>query len=565
MSQAFGRSAIRAGVPLSLMAITGLLVIVPLAMLVYTSFVDVTPFSGNREALWTIANYRALWSAKLARTIGDTVLVAFAGTVMAMMIGAGMAWLAARTDVPFKPLVHLSALMPLFVSLLVASIAWSLLGSGRSGYINIVLNALGVPWRLELQSLTGIAFLFGLYYAPYPFIFIYSALTLINPDLEEAAAVHGADMRRVAGKITFPLIRPALVGSTLLVFVLMIEDFPVPQILGSSVGIETLSIRIYTLMATAPAQPNQAAAVSVLLTVIACGLVFAQRWILGGRDYRTVTGKGAQVRVIALRRLRGVAIALVAFYVFVAVVLPLFALIQAAMRSNLFIPDAAALFDVSNLGFGNLVEALTDPKVRTGLMNSLTAGGLTAVVGVTLYFALAYTVNRTDLKGRQILEYLAMLPVALPALIMGLGILWTWVSIPLPVYGTLAILVVAFTTRFMPQGYRAIAASVSQIHDDLEQAAMVAGATRLRAIWYVTLPLLRGGVAAAAFITIVLSIRELTASLFLYTANTRVLSIVIYEKYLDGAWAAVASISLIYTLLLVILTLLGRRWMRAGI
>jgi iron(III) transport system permease protein len=146
---------------------------------------------------------------------------------------------------------------------------------------------------------------------------------------------------------------------------------------------------------------------------------------------------------------------------------------------------------------------------------------------------------------------------------MGLGILWTWLAMPLPVYGTLAIIVIAFVTRFMPQGYRAVSSSVMQIHDDLEQAALVAGATRLQALRKIVLPLVRGGVAASFFLMIVLGMRELTASLFLYTTDTRLLSIVIYESYENGAWSSVASISLIYTCVLILLTVIGRRWMRA--
>jgi len=153
-------------------------------------------------------------------------------------------------------------------------------------------------------------------------------------------------------------------------------------------------------------------------------------------------------------------------------------------------------------------------------------------------------------------------PLALPALVMGLGILWTWANVPLPVYGTLAILVIAYLGRFTPQGFRAISSSMLQIHTDLEEAAMVAGASKGRAVRRIVWPLMRAGVAAAMVVLFVLALRELTASLFLYTTDTRVLSIVIYEEYENGGWSAVASLSLIYTLLLGALSLAGRRWMQ---
>jgi iron(III) transport system permease protein len=532
-------------------------------VLVYASLVTALPFSGNPDIGWTLDNYRALWSPALGHAVVNTLVVSFGGSALAMIFGCGMAWLAARTDVPCKPLVHLAGVMPLFVSLLVASVSWSLLGAGRSGYINIVFDSLGIPLHINMQSLAGIVIVHGLYYAPYPFIFLYSALTLIHPDLEEAAAVHGGDVHRILGHITFPLVKPALLGSLLLIIVLMAEEFPVPQILGAPVGIETLSIRIYRLVSRVPSLPNQASAASIALTVMVCVLVYTQHRVLRGRDYRTVTGKGVQMRPIALGRLRWPAIAFVAVYAFIAIVLPLFALLQSALRNNLYVPDVAALFDISQFSFRHLEEAIMNPAVHQGLLNSLIAGVLAAAFGSVLFFIIAYVVSRTDLPGRRLLEYIVMLPVAIPALVMGLGILWTWLALPLPVYGTLAILVIAFVTRFMPQGYRAVSSSVSQIHDDLEHAALVAGATRLKAIQKIILPLVRGGVAASFFLMIVLGMRELTASLFLYTTDTRLLSIVIYESYENGEWSSVASISLIYTAVLVVLTVIGRRWMRA--
>ncbi len=546
-----------------LLAILTVLVVIPFGMLVYASFLTAVPFSGERDLAFTLANYTDLWSADLGRAFINTLIVSIGGSAMAMAIGCGLAWLAARTDVPGKSLVHLAGVMPLFMSLLVAAVTWSLLGSGRSGYLNLIFDYIGLPLRIQMQSLWGITFVHGLYYAPYPFIFLFSALTLVNADMEEAAAVHGGTMARNLRRVTFPLVKPALIGSFLLTVVLMAEDFPVPQILGAPVGIETLSISIYKLMSVVPAKPTQAAAASILLTLVVFVLIFAQRLVLSGRDYRTLTGKGAQVRPIRLGRWRWVALGLVVFYALVAVGLPMLALLQGSLRSNLFIRDAAALFDTSQMSLVHLKAALFSPAFHDSLINSVLAGVTTAAIGSIFFFILSYVVNRTTLPGRQLLEYLAMTPIAVPALVMGLGILWTWVRAPLPVYGTLAILVIAFLTRFLPQGFRTVSSSIRQVHDDLESAAMVAGATRRRAIMTITMPLIRGGVVASAFLMVVLGLRELTASLLLYTTKTRVLSIVIYEQYVNGNWAQVSALSLIYTSLLVILTLAGRRWLRA--
>ncbi len=548
----------------ALLGIIGLLVLSPLVMTAIASFSTEVPFSGGPPGRFTLDNYRNLFVPELATATWNTLVIAAGGTVISVSIGCCLAWLAARTDVPCKPLVHLVGLMPLFVSLVVASVTWSVLGSGRSGYLNIILRSLGVDWQIDIRSLGGITLLHGLYYVPYSYIMLYGALSLIHPEMEQAASVHGASNFRMMRRITFPLVKPALFGAILLSFVAMAEEFPVPAVLGGPVGIETLSTRIFNLMTRVPGEPNQAAAVGILLTAIVSVLVWMQRRLLRGRDYRTVTGKGMRPQLLRLGWFRWPALVLVLVYAFIALGLPLLALGVGALRQGMFIRNAAALFDVSTFSLNALRSTLTDEHVAQAVVNTLVTGIATAIGGTTLYFILAYVAQRTRLAGRQTLEYLAMVPLALPALVMGIGTLWTWLAMPVPVYGTLMVLVIAYTGRLMPQGVRAIGASIGQIHDDLEHAAMVSGATRAQAVMRITLPLMRGAVVSSAFLTLVLATRELTSSLLLYTTNTRVLSVVIYEAYEQGLWSFVASISLVYTGLLLVLTLIGRRWMRTS-
>jgi iron(III) transport system permease protein len=547
-----------------LLGVCAVLVLSPLLMTVTASFSTTVPFSGGAAPRFTLGNYTALFTTDLAAATWNTLVVSVLGTIMAVAIGTVLAWLAARTDIPCKPLVHLVGLMPLFVSLVVASVTWSVLGSGRSGYLNIILRSLDIPLQLEVRSLAGITLVHGLYYVPYAYIMLFGALSLVHPELEQAASVHGARMSKVLLRITFPLVRPALLGASLLTFVAMAEEFPVPAILGGPVGIETLSTRIFNLMTRVPGEPNQAAAVGILLTALVSVLVWLQRRLLKGRDFRTVTGKGMRPQLLPLGAFRWVALAFVLFYAFIALGLPIMALVIGALRQGMFIRDAAALFDPAAFSLNALRSVLADPHVLQAVLNTLVTGTAAAVIGTTLYFIIAYVIARTDLPGRHLLEYMAMVPLALPALVMGIGVLWTWLAIPLPIYGTLLVLIIAYTGRLMPQGVRAISASIAQIHDDLEHAAQVSGATRPQAIRRITLPLMRGAVVSSAFLTLILATRELTSSLLLYTTNTRVLSVVIYEAYEQGLWSFVASISLIYTMLLLVLTLIGRRWMRTA-
>jgi iron(III) transport system permease protein len=555
-----------AGAPglLLLLAALGLLVAMPLLTVLYASFIDTPPFSSSTSAAWSLANYAEAWSPEMRRALGNTALIGVGGTAVAVLIGGLLGWLYARTDVPGKKLVYLSSVMPLFISLVVASITWTLLASGRSGYLNVLMGSMGIGFRFDIRSLTGLVFVEGIYYAPYPFLLISTALALINPDLEEAALQHGAGMLQVVRRVVLPLVAPAVIGAVLLVLTLIVEDFPTASILGGPVGIETVAVRIYNLITVVPSQPNRASAVSVLLTLLVCILVFAQRRLLAGRDVRTITGKGARPRQITLGALRLPALLLVLVYGFVVVVLPLLALVEASLHDAAFIRNASSLVDSVHLSGARFAAVLGNAVVGRAAINTLLAAMAAAFGGTILVFIVAYLVERTRLPGRQMLEYLVMAPSAVPSLVIGLGLLWMWVAVPLPVYGTLWVLILAFITRFLPQGYRAVAATIGQVHPDLEQSALICGATRFTAVRRIILPLVRPGVAAAAFLILILSFRELTAALFLYTTNTRVLSVVIFEQYQNGALGEVAATSLLYTFFLFLLALMTRRWLGAG-
>jgi iron(III) transport system permease protein len=197
---------------------------------------------------------------------------------------------------------------------------------------------------------------------------------------------------------------------------------------------------------------------------------------------------------------------------------------------------------------------------QDAFVNSLIVGVMTAIIGTTFHFVLSYYVNRTHQPWRGPIEYIAMMPVAIPALIIGMGFLWAWIALPLPIYGTLTILVLAYTARFMPQGYRAVSSTILQVHRDLEDSAIVSGAGRVRAAFDILTPLIRPGVASAMFLLFLLSMRELSTSLFLFTAKTRVLAIVLYEQWETGSWSHVAAISLLYSALLLVVTIVGQRW-----
>lgn len=294
----------------------------------------------------------------------------------------------------------------------------------------------------------------------------------------------------------------------------------------------------------------------MLLSVI----IYAQRRLVSRRSYVTVSGKGFRPRQIRLGRWRWPAFAFVVLYLMLAVVLPYFALLESALRRHQFLNGFLDLFDVSAFGMRNFTAAASYGPFQEGLLNSIIVAVATAALGGALHFLLAYVVRRTNFRGRAILEYVTNVPLAIPALVLGMGFLWSWIRLPVPVYGTLAILVMAFVARFLPQGFQGVSSTIVQVDKDLEDAAIISGANRRRAVSTVTLPLVKTGVVSTMLLLFILSFRELSAALFLFTSDTRMLSVVIYDQWESGQWPRVAAMSLMYSLVLLVVTLVGRRW-----
>jgi iron(III) transport system permease protein len=384
----------------------------------------------------------------------------------------------------------------------------------------------------------------------------------MNPELEEAARVHGASQWRVVTNVTLPIIRPAILGASVLTFALIIEDFPIPVILGAGSGIQTLPSYVFTLMSVAPAQANQASAVGITLLAVLVVIIVFQRMLLKGRAYTTVSGKGFKPSIIHLGAWRWPALLFVMLYLCLAVVLPILALASAAFGGARYLATFGDIFDTSKYSIEPFIDAVTSKPFVEGVQNSFLAGGIATVVGLVLYVMLAYFILRTKLPGRRILEQLTTAPVAIPALVMGLAFFWTWSSVPLPIYGTLTILVLAYIVRFIPQGYGGIAGSLRQIDPDLEAAAEVSGAGKLRAMTYVTVPLLRTSIISAGLMVLILSVRELASSIFIFTSKTRVLSVVVFGQWENGQWDRVASMSLAYSAILLVITILGAKWLK---
>lgn len=550
------RVAIRSTWTFVIFALLALLVLGPLVAMLWQSF---APDRGSSSGM-SLDHYRALGSRSVRSALRNTLVSSVGGTVGAVAIGTVLAWLAARTDVAGRAMVQIAGMVPMFFSALVGTLAWSALGSPRTGYLNAVLAELGIGFRINVYTMGGIVFVLAIFYAPFAFIFVFTALTMTNEDLEGAARVHGASEWKVTTRVTLPLVLPSIAGASILIFVLVSENFPVVEILGSFARMDFLPSLIYRLVNEFPPRLGQAAAMGVVALVVLWTLVWFQNFYIGRRSYTTIGGKGGTARPLSLGRWRWAGFAFAFFYLLVAAILPTIALVIGAFRKTPFYTGITDLLAPSNFTTKHFTESLSYAPFQTGLRNSLILGLGGALVGVVVNFLTAYSARRHRMYGARAVEYLALAPVAVPALILGLAYVTFWLRLPISLHGTMTIMVLAYVARFIPQGFESFAGTLVKIDEELEDSAVTAGASRVRALTTITVPLLRSAFVSTGVLLFVLSFRELTAALFLYAPRTRVLSVVIYGQWVQGgSWARLASMSLVFTAVLLVAAVVSRR------
>lgn len=538
-----------------LLLILTLLVIYPVAMLLIGAITNTNPVvEGYHFERASLDNFIAvLGNPNVHAALFNSLIACAGGTLVAGVIGLTFSWIVVRTDTPCKGLIAMASIVPLFVPPLVGAVAWAILGSPRTGLLNTLLASMGIDFRLNLYSMGGLIAVFGMYYAPYIYMFTASALRNMDPSLEEAAEVSGASAVRTLFSVTFPLIAPAIVSGMLLSFVVMLGIYGIPAVLGAPANIHVLTTYIFKLTAWTPPLYSTAASVAVILMVVTGILVWLQHKVLSGRSYTTVAGKAFRPRALRLGPWRWVTLGLALLYLLVVVVLPTLALIVAGFRKFLFIRTVDALFDWNAYSLLHFDRLFANPLALRSIFNTMEVGIITALLGGALSFAIGYTVYRTQLPGRRTIDIISTLPVAIPGLVVGVAYLWAWIGLPGGLYGSIWILALAFIARFMPDTVKALSTSLLQIHKELEEASWICGRGTLATIRTIILPLAKPGVVAAMTLLFILAIRELGSSLFLYTSQTMVMAVLLLDYYEGGNVGVTAAFSLVQTVLLAVL------------
>jgi iron(III) transport system permease protein len=539
----------------ALVAILAFLVLYPVTMLLIGALTNTNPVvDGFGVFDLSLANFvTVLGNPNVHHALMNSLIACTGGTALAVAIGLTFSWIVVRTNTPCKGFIGAASMVPLFVPPLVAGVAWSILGSPKSGLINTMFKWAGLDWRIDLYSMTGLILVFGMYYAPYVYMFTASALRNMDPSLEEAAEISGVGPVRTLFTITFPLIAPAIISGMLLSFIVMLGIYGIPAVLGAPANISVLTTYIFKLTNWSPPLYSTAAAVAIILMVVTGALVVLQQRVLSGRSFTTVAGKAFRPRSLDLGPWRWLTLGLALAYLFVVVVLPLLALIVAAFRRFLFIPNAASLFEMRHYSFIHFESIFDNPLTMRSIWNTMEVGLITALLGGVLAFAIGYTVHRGNVPGRRGIDLIATLPVAIPGLVIGVAYLWAWIGLPGGLYGTIWILALAFVARFIPDTMKSLSTSFLQIHKELEEAAWICGKGLLGTIRTIVLPLARPGIVAAMTLLFILAIRELGSSLFLYTSDTTVMAVLLLDYYEGGNTGKTAAFSLVQTALLAVL------------
>ena len=549
-----------------LLVILAFLVIYPVAMLLLGALTNTNPVvDGFGVFDLSLGNFTAvLGNPNVHLALANSMIACGGGTALAVVIGLTFSWIVVRTNTPCKRLIAATSIIPLFVPPLVGAVAWAILASPKTGLLNTFLASIGIDWRFNVYSMSGLIVIFGIYYAPYVYMFTASALRNMDPALEEAAEISGASAFSTLFTVTFPLIAPAIISGMLLSFIVMLGIYGIPAVLGTPGDVPVLTTYIFKLTAWTPPLYSTAAAVAIILMVVTGFLVWLQHKVISRRAYTTVAGKAFRPAVINLGPWRYFTLGLAVIYLFIVVILPTLALIVAAFRKFMFIRNIPSLFDMKQYSFIHFERLFDNPLALRSIYNTMEVGFITALIGGVLAFAIGYTVNRTQLPGRRTIDVVSTLPVAIPGLVVGVAYLWAWIGLPGGLYGTIWILALAFIARFMPDTVKALSTSLMQIHRELEEAAWICGKGLLGTIRTIVLPLARPGVIAAMTLLFILAIRELGSSLFLYTSNTMVMAVLLLDYYEGGNVGITAAFSLVQTALLGVLIGIAHVLSRGG-
>jgi iron(III) transport system permease protein len=519
-------------------AVLCVLIILPMSWLLYYSLVD-------RTGAFTLANFKTLVTDPVfIDPLVTTLILAVSSSIICCLAAAPMGWLVARTDMPLRRTVRALVTASFVTPPFLGAIAWELLAAPNSGLLNKAFRAVtGAPQDehlFNIYSLGGLIFVISCYTFPYVFVLVANALDRIPGDLEDASAILGGRTWTTARRVTVPLAMPALVAGALVAFLQAMTLFGSPAILAIPAGFHTMTTKIWSLF-NYPPKPELAAAASIPLLILTVLLLRAEHFILGRRGYSVVGGKQGNPRLIKLEGLKWAALA----FVFIVLMCPVF-LPYGALLNATFSHVATSFVWFDNFTLHNIYFVFYElSATKLAVKNTFLLGAASATIGTIIALVIAYLTSRRAIAGYRALGFLATAPVAIPGIVLGVGLFLSYARPPLVLYGTLWILLIAFITIALPAAYQQLQSAFRSVHTDIEDASRILGATRLRTLWRITAPLLRTSVIATWCFIFVGVIRELSAAIMLFTSETKVISVLIFDLNESGDLGAISVLGLI--------------------
>ncbi|AEV29165.1 ABC-type Fe3+ transport system, permease component [Sphaerochaeta pleomorpha str. Grapes] len=519
-----------------------IIVAVPVLMIFLTAFIKQGHFnlSGVIEVLSQKDTYEAL---------RNSLVIATGVTLLSTIIGVFFAWLIARTDIPGKKGLKAMFLVPFMLPSFICAMAWKVLLSPRSGYVNKILMIIfGLDKApINIMTLGGIIAIETMYLFPFVFLQVSGALERMDPTLEESARISGASLGTITRKITLPLVLPSIVAGALLVFLYSLAHFGVPAILGTERGIYNIPTKIYERIYASGGSYEAIRTGTILSTVLvitATLILKAQNIVLKKGRFQIIAGKSMRPTVMKLRGARWPLFAFCVLYLLITVVLPTVTIFLIGGLKTYGLP-----FVPKNMTFLNYEEIFKLRMTRSAIWNSLYLSTLTAFVTMLAGVMISYVIVKMKVKGKFILEFLGVLPYSLPGTVIALGCILTWSGkFGINLYNTAGIIFVAYIARYMAFSIKSNSAALEQVSDSLEEASRSCGATHWQTLTNIVIPLIRPGMINAFFLIFLPALRELTTSVLLYGPNTRTIGVAIYALNEDGETvraAALAGIALI--------------------
>lgn len=522
-----------------------LLVTIPIAALVFGSFRTAPPGAVGE---WTIQNYLNLFSGGVLSSMVTTLWIGLLSSVLCIIIGTTIALIVHRTDFKYGKLITAFVGLAFYFPSFILAMAWIIIGA-PGGVINAVLrDVLGITGiASDIYTAGGIVFVMVLHQVPFVYLTMRGPIIGMDGIYEEAARTSGAKPFAVLYRVTLPLLGYSLLSSFILTFIITIEQFAIPALIGIPGHVHMLATQLYLLVRFTPADYGLAASIGLMLSVITGIAIWAQRRVTKTGRLTTITGKAGRAALIPLGKWKWPAYFVCFGFVILGLLLPMVILVYTSLLKWFTANPMNGMYTTRNYVF-----IWESASTLSAFWNTLIVSGVGAIFGVLLGLFASYFTLRLKPTGYRFLDFIVTLPFGVPGIVMGLGLLWAYAYLPIPLYGTLAVIIIAFVTRFLPYASETIGGQMVQIDKSLEEAAWVGGATRLQGVGRILLPIISPSVQGAYFLLFMAFFREISSAILLYTGATSVVSISIWAFFEQANWGLASSLSVIATLIIFI-------------